>query len=596
MDKEKTITALLTGAVLSAAVGYLFFWVTASWIEADNRERFDHLARNAQFMIKARLKSYVDVLQGSASMLQTNGRPTRESFHRYVHGLNLRHNFPGIIAINYAERISRSDLPVFLQRMHAQPANGPDGYPAFKLTSDGLRDDLEVIIYLDPIRTWSRRYGYDMLVRGLAHVSDDMRDSGEMTSSGFPMPIMRNRLNMGMAMRMPIYTAGMPVNTVEQRRAAYIGSVGIGFSVPKLVQEVLDEMGEYDVRLSLLDADTGRFLFDSAATRSNPAPPKAMPDSHTFVTRVDIPFTGRTWHAWFSTRKRDAYTRFDTSVPWLAGVAGFSVSMLLSALFQTLTFSRRRALHLANQMTREVRESQFRLEDSHQKLRRLAAHADHIKEEERKRIAREIHDDLGQNLLALRIEADVLCSRTALKHPRLHARARETKEQIDATIKSVRQIINDLRPNVLDLGLSAAVEWLIADFRRHTGIACEFTDANNDMVVDDHCATAFFRILQESLTNVRRHSRASKVHVELTCTDGTLSMTVADNGVGMPPGGRDKANSFGLVGIEERVNILGGVFFVRSEPGKGTVISVSVALGGGQRHKTALQPNPEVCI
>ena len=592
MDKEKTITALLTGAVLSAAIGYLFFWMTASWIEADNRERFDHLARNAQFMIKARLKSYVDVLQGSASMIQTTGKPSRESFHRYVDGLDLPSHFPGIVTVNYAHRVSRAGLPSFIRQMRALPAGGADGYPAFKLETDGLRDDVEVISMIDPIRRWDRRYGYDLLSRGLGHISDDMRDSGKMTSSGLPMPIQRNRLNMGMAMRLPIYRSGMPADTVSQRQAAYLGSVGIGFSMPKLVQDVLGEMGEYDVRLSLVEADTGQFLFDSDASAANPSPPIARADAHTFVSRVDIPFTGRTWHAYFSTRKRDAYTRFDTSVPWLAGVAGFSVAMLLSALFQTLTFSRRRAIHLANQMTRELRESQFHLEDSHQKLRRLAAHADHIKEEERKRIAREIHDDLGQNLLALRIEADLLCSRTEKNHPRLHARARDTKEQIDATIKSVRQIINDLRPNVLDLGLSAAVEWLIADFRRHTGIACELTDPNHDMVVDDHCATAFFRILQESLNNVRRHSRATRVKVALSCVDGMLSMTVADDGIGMPPGGREKANSFGLVGIEERVKILGGTFVVRSDPGNGTMITVSVQLKATQ---AMLEANRELC-
>jgi signal transduction histidine kinase len=109
---------------------------------------------------------------------------------------------------------------------------------------------------------------------------------------------------------------------------------------------------------------------------------------------------------------------------------------------------------------------------SHQKLRRLADHAYQIKELERKRIAREIHDDLGQNLLALRIETEFLAGRTNRSHGILHKRARATLLQIDTTIKSVRQIINDLRPTVLDLGLSAAVEWQVNQFQRRTGIRC----------------------------------------------------------------------------------------------------------------------------
>lgn len=596
MNKEKTITALVAGAVLSTAVGYLFYWLTASWIEADNRERFDHLARNAQYMIKARLKSYIDVLRGSASVMQATDDPSRELFHRYVDGLALPHHFPGIVTVNYTRRVTRAQLPGFLAEMHAQPADGPDGYPDFVIKPGGVRDEQEIIVLIDPVPAWGDRYGIDIRARDADQGIDKSRDDGEMASSGLPMPILNDRLNMGMAIRLPIYRSGMPVNTVAERRAAYTGSIGIGFSMPKLVQGVLDEMGADDVRLSLLDSEKGLLLYDSTATPDNLAPARAKPDSHTFITRVEIPFAGRTWDAWFSTRKRDSYTRFDASVPWLAGAAGFTVTMLLSALFQSMAFSRLRALHLAHLMTRELRESQDRLEVSHRKLRGLAAHADHIKEEERKRIAREIHDDLGQNLLALRIEADVLCSRTAHRHPRLHARARGTMEQIDATIKSVRQIINDLRPNVLDLGLSAAVEWLIADFRRHTGIACDLLDGNHDVAVDDHCATAFFRILQESLNNVRRHAKATKVQVELKCQDGSLSMTVADNGIGMAPGGREKANSFGLVGIEERIEILGGTFLVRSEPGTGTVISVAVVLKPSERLRNTLQTNPELCV
>ncbi len=233
---------------------------------------------------------------------------------------------------------------------------------------------------------------------------------------------------------------------------------------------------------------------------------------------------------------------------------------------------------MAKGMTRELRDSQTKLEQSHQNLRRLAAHADQIKEGERKRIAREIHDDLGQNLLALRIEADMLATRTRERHPRLHERARSTLSQIDATIKSVRQIINDLRPNVLDLGLSAAVEWQIAEFRRRTGIACELVAEPKDVTLGDHAATAFFRILQESLSNIVRHAHATNVRVELSSNGRLLTMTVIDNGIGLGARERGKAGSFGLVGIEERINILGGSFSISSTDGEGTTVCVSVPL------------------
>lgn len=255
--------------------------------------------------------------------------------------------------------------------------------------------------------------------------------------------------------------------------------------------------------------------------------------------------------------------------------------MLIFLLFYTLASSRRRAIHMAAAMTRELRDSQAKLQSSHATLRRLAAHADRIKEGERKRIAREIHDDLGQNLLALRIEADLLTVATKGRHPRLNARARLTLAQIDATIKSVRHIINDLRPAVLDLGLSAAVQWQIAQFRQRSGMACELIEPPGDISMEDHCATAFFRILQESLSNIARHAKASSVRVELRQQGGMLTMTVSDNGVGLLDHSRNKAGSFGLVGIEERITILGGQCSISGSLAAGTTVTVSVPLGPG---------------
>jgi signal transduction histidine kinase len=257
-------------------------------------------------------------------------------------------------------------------------------------------------------------------------------------------------------------------------------------------------------------------------------------------------------------------------------VAGWVSTVLLYALFHSLTSARQRAMRLAEDMTRELRDSQANLQMSNEKLRRLAAHADQIKESERKRIAREIHDDLGQNLLALRIDADMLSSRTRRGHPRLHMRANATLEHIDATIKSVRQIINDLRPNVLDLGLGAAVEWQIAEFRRRTGIECTLHDAHNEIFLEDPAATALFRILQESLSNIVRHANATAVVVKLQQNTSGVSMSVADDGVGLRGADRNKPGSFGLVGIEERVRLLGGSCSLISSPGQGTTVCVTI--------------------
>jgi signal transduction histidine kinase len=218
------------------------------------------------------------------------------------------------------------------------------------------------------------------------------------------------------------------------------------------------------------------------------------------------------------------------------------------------------------------------LQQSKNRLQQLLAHQEQIKEEERKRIAREIHDDLGQNLLALRIDISMLHARTAQGHPHLHQWVGVVLGNIDATIKSVRSIINDLRPFELELGLQAAVEWQLKGFERISGVACRLTidDAMFDDAIGDEQTLAIFRILQESLSNIARHSRATEAEVTLSRHHGTLTMEVRDNGVGTSSDDKRKANSFGIVGIRERVTSLGGRLTINGGGGKGTVLSINI--------------------
>lgn len=229
----------------------------------------------------------------------------------------------------------------------------------------------------------------------------------------------------------------------------------------------------------------------------------------------------------------------------------------------------------------ECKAAEEALRQSQEELRQLASHQERIKEDERKRIAREIHDELGQNLLALRIDISLLHSRTMGSHPHLNARVQRVLEHIDITMKSMRAIINNLRPTVLDLGLHAAIEWQIRDFQRRSGIECILRMSEEEYPLDDSRATALFRILQESLSNVLRHAQASRVEADLSISEDTLLMRIADNGVGAFPGCRRKANSFGLIGIKERVSALGGKLVINTDLNKGMALTIRIPLHGG---------------
>ncbi len=564
------------GALLSLGVGAGLHISTSRAIEYDSHERFLHMARNVQSILDGRIKTYADLLRGASALFLTDENLSRQQFQQYVVGLDLSNHFPGVETINFARYVSDAGRTAFEKQVRSEL----DGRQhAFRIWPEGRRPEYTVLTFVEPNQAWNNRLGMDLQARpavalALAH----SRDTGEASTSGTRVAIRSS--GSGLGMRMPVYRPAMPLGDVAQRRAAYIGSVGIGFSVERLAQGVLDNMPKHSTRLvisgmSPVEEPGGppgvykrTVFFDNH--------PDAVDDPGVFRALLPVGVSGRGWDIDFRISKRDMYSELDIYLPWVAMLAGMVGTSLLYALYQTLSSSRRRAIELAEEMTGELRASEAKLQKTNDNLRRLAAHAETIKESERKRIAREIHDDLGQNLLALRIEADLLASRTSGRHPRLHARARWTLEQIDATIKSVRQIINDLRPHVLDLGLTAAVDWQIAEFQRRTGIACELVSDGRELHVSDRCATTLFRILQESLTNVSRHARATSVRVELALDEESITMTVSDNGIGLNKGGGQKPGSFGLVGIEERVRILGGKCLITSRPNAGTTVHVAI--------------------
>jgi signal transduction histidine kinase len=577
--------SLLLGVALSACIGMLCYYVTRSTIDKENAERFRKMAHTAQFTLDARIKSYTTVLRATASLFSAEPNITREKFHRFFTSLNLAEHYPAIVVLNYASLVTDENRDGFEARVRRELELAHDTAPLFTIHPQRRSSTYAPVLFVEPQEKWAHTLGYDLNSIPIHLKSlDEARDSGLISASGTPVQPMQDPRNLGLGLRLPIYTAGAPVNTIAQRRAAYVGSVGIAFGVKRFVDGVLDELPLKTVRLSLFnyiqtlnpeDLKPSQLIYDSSATDDNPRPVQTFNDPTQYDVWLPVDFNGRQWTAHFTTPKVAVNRPSDSSFPMLAMLAGFTSTMLLYGLFYTLTSSRARAIELAKGMTSELRESQAQLLLSHKKLRQLAAHTEHIKEIERKRIAREIHDDLGQNLLALRIEAQMLSSCTNDRHPRLHARAATTLGQIDATIKSVRQIINDLRPTVLDLGLNAAVDWQIAEFERRTGIKCDLVEYHKEIVVDDHCATALFRILQESLTNVRRHASASWVRVDLRVEHGLVRMSIRDNGVGLRAGGY-KPGRFGLIGIEERVTMLGGSFSLTDAPGGGTTVEVAI--------------------
>jgi signal transduction histidine kinase len=223
----------------------------------------------------------------------------------------------------------------------------------------------------------------------------------------------------------------------------------------------------------------------------------------------------------------------------------------------------------------ELHRKSERLRESEEKLRRLAAHLISVREEERAHIAREIHDELGQVLTGIKMEVGWLAKR--LKEPVLLEKTDSMSKLIDSTVQTVRKIATGLRPEMLDdMGLVAAVGWQAKDFQKRTGIRCRVKLPPETTKLDIDVSTTAFRIFQEILTNVARHSRATRVDIELDVAGDRLRLDVADNGVGIGEAELDGKRSLGLLGMHERALLFGGEVSITGSPGHGTRVQVTI--------------------
>ncbi len=235
-----------------------------------------------------------------------------------------------------------------------------------------------------------------------------------------------------------------------------------------------------------------------------------------------------------------------------------------------------RALREAKERVARKR-AQEELRESHDQLRSLSIYLQYVREEERTAIAREVHDELGQALTALKLQLVWLMSRLPRKLTLLRGKARSMSTQIDEVVHAVQRISTALRPGILDTaGLVAAIEWQAREFSSQTGVECKVYAAIEDTTLDQDLNTAFFRIFQETLTNVTRHARASRVDVRLREQNGDIILEVKDNGRGISEAEIHNFKSIGLLGMQERATLLGGKVTWHGRPGQGTLVVVRI--------------------
>lgn len=268
----------------------------------------------------------------------------------------------------------------------------------------------------------------------------------------------------------------------------------------------------------------------------------------------------------------------------LTGLRADGTEFPIEASISQVTVDDRRLYTVILRDVTERKRAAEQLEDSNRRLRSLYESMHEVREAERTRIARELHDELAQWLTALKIDAAWLGARVAAGDAQTASKIDKMKKAVDTAVASVRRIAADLRPVMLDdLGLVAAVEHLLHDFSERTGIMISLNVPESDFDLPDPQATAVYRMVQEALTNTSRHAEASRVSVGIQRHEGDLLVRVTDDGKGIDEASIKGRRSFGLLGIRERASTLGGQARIYTPPEGGTVVDIRIPfeLAGG---------------
>lgn len=226
----------------------------------------------------------------------------------------------------------------------------------------------------------------------------------------------------------------------------------------------------------------------------------------------------------------------------------------------------------------EHKSKELELHNYQQLLRDMAASSASLREAESKRIAREVHDELGQLLTALRMDISLLRIEFGERDPLLKTRIQDMLALVDKSIQGVRDVSANLRPAALNMGIVPAITWLCDEFPERTKTACTLRVISEPLGLDEVRTVALFRIVQESLTNVARHAEATRVEITVDQSGDDVVLEVQDDGKGFDPAVDPENRSFGLMGMRERAIALGGKVIIDSAPSEGTVVSVRIPI------------------
>jgi signal transduction histidine kinase len=577
--------------VLGAMASLVMFAFVRDSIEKEARMRFERQASDRKHAVEARFIAYSNVLYGLAALFAKSATPSHAEFHYYVEALDLRRHYPGIWALNYAEYVPHEAKARFEARIRRDTSLDPEGYPDFAIKPAGDRADYYVLSYIAPVTRLQFAFGLDIAISPrsrnqliVKEVLEFARDTGNAATSGQKIDIGQGKAP-AFGMRLPVYRRGAALDTVAQRRAGYVGSVGAGFVVPELMRGVFDDATLQYLRVKLYEAGPAsryaiparavgddQLLFDS---RDLIETPRTDTGNAFFRAVLPMEVAGRIWEIHFSAPRSALIEGTDRWLPWLALGAGLFVSALLFAIFYSLAAAAQRV---------EV-------------ARREAVAANIAKT---KFLAAASHD-LRQPMQALSMYASVLEERVR------DAGALRVVQGIELSVRTLEQLFNSLldiskiesgvvKPEMAVFALMPLMERVVeAEMpiaaRKNLELRATRTSASvrSDPVLLE-------RMLKNLVTNAIRYTERGKVLVGVRRRPGgRLRLEVVDSGIGIPAheqerifdeyyqiaGKSAQGLGLGLPIVKSLGELLGHRVAVRSSLGRGSVFSIELERASG---------------
>ncbi|KQQ97007.1 CHASE domain-containing protein [Massilia sp. Leaf139] len=360
------------GLWLALLVGAMLHMAASRAVEEEARRRFEDQARATQERLAGAIKSYTDLTRALVSLFAANGDAdspvTRLQFHRYVAALDLARHYPAVDAVTYARIVSDAERDAFERAVRADRSLDPRGYPEFAIKPAARRPGYTVLTYIEPAHMMDGKLGLDIAANPApAAAMAQARDRGGISASGHPTQVGGPKPHIALNMRAPVYRGGTLPATVAERRAAYLGGVGVSFSVPALVEGALGAQNRDAMALALFAAPSAappaappaagsgrkaatpgaplavasgdRLLYGDGAVRT-----RVFDDAANFRAVLPVDFGGSLWKAHFSAPKSAMFLPSDHRLPLIALAVGFAATLLVYSLFLSLYWSRRVAI------------------------------------------------------------------------------------------------------------------------------------------------------------------------------------------------------------------------------------------------------------